>query len=138
MSDSTKIDVNSWLEEELYQQYLHNHSFVDSSWQSEFAAPAQTNGGPAPAATATAVAEPVAAPPAPPATPDPIPTPAAPVVPTAATPAAPPPAAAPTNQQVTKPESSIQTQQGSKDVGSSEQLVPLRGTAARIAENMIL
>jgi 2-oxoglutarate dehydrogenase E1 component len=40
---------------------------------------------------------------------------------------------------VTKTESSVQpSQPGSKDVDSSEQLVPLRGTAARIAENMIL
>ena len=44
MSDSTKIDVNSWLEEELYQQYMHNHSFVDAAWQSEFATEAPANG----------------------------------------------------------------------------------------------
>jgi len=139
MSDSTKIDVNSWLEEELYQQYLHNHSFVDSSWQSEFAAPSPTNG--TPAATAAAVAEPPVTPPpaAPPAAqaapvaPEPISNP----IPTPVAAPAPPPAA-PTNQQVTKPETSVQTQPGSKDVDSNEQLVPLRGTAARIAENMIL
>ena len=38
MSESTKIDVNSWLEEELFQQYKNNHTFVDESWQSQFAA----------------------------------------------------------------------------------------------------
>ncbi|MBI2689073.1 MAG: multifunctional oxoglutarate decarboxylase/oxoglutarate dehydrogenase thiamine pyrophosphate-binding subunit/dihydrolipoyllysine-residue succinyltransferase subunit [Acidobacteria bacterium] len=125
MSDSTKIDVNSWLEEELYQQYLHNHSFVDSSWQSEFAAPTHTNGAPAAAAPAATAA--VAEPPAP------IAQVTAPAPPPAAAPAVPP-----TNQQIAKAETALQPQGGSKDVDSSEQLVPLRGTAARIAENMIL
>jgi 2-oxoglutarate dehydrogenase E1 component len=116
MSDSTKIDVNSWLEEELYQQYLHNHSFVDSAWQTEFSEQKAANGTPAPAPAATPV--PAAAPAAPPA-------PAA----------APAPAA---SQQVATTEKAVQQQGPSKDVDSSEQLVPLRGTAARIAENMIL
>jgi len=105
MSDSTKIDVNSWLEEELYQQYLHNHSFVDESWRSEFTSAPPTNGAPAPAA-----------PPAP----------------------APPPAAPVQTQEVAKAKTEVQSQQPAKDIDSSEQLVPLRGAAARIAENMIL
>ena len=123
MSDSTKIDVNSWLEEELYQQYMHNHSFVDPAWQSEFAADAPSNG------TATAVTE----------APAPAPAPAPVVTAPAATPEPAPVAAPLQTQEMTKTESSVQTSQpGSKDVDSSEQLVPLRGTALRIAENMIL
>jgi len=133
MSDSTKIDVNSWLEEELYQQYVHNHSFVDASWQSEFA-----NGAPANGST-TAVAEPPTAP-----APAPAPAPSAPVAaapaPPAPAPAAPAPAApAPQTQQVTKSESAVPAPAAdSKDIDSAEQLIPLRGTALRIAENMIL
>jgi len=123
MSDSTKIDVNSWLEEELYQQYMHNHSFVDAAWQSEFAEDTPSNG------TAKAVAE----------APAPVPAPAPVVAPPATVPEPAPPAAPPQTQEVTKTESSVQTSQpGSKDVDSSEQLVPLRGTALRIAENMVL
>jgi len=147
MSDSTKIDVNSWLEEELYQQYLHNHSFVDAAWQSEFAGEAATTGeagsngiavatpvGPVPPPAPAPAPAPVAPPPAPVAAPPPAPAPAPVAPPTP--PAAP---AAPQNQQVTKTESTVQTSQpGSKDVDSSEQLVPLRGTALRIAENMVL
>ncbi len=110
MSDSTRIDVNSWLEEELYQQYQHNHSFVDPAWQSEFAAEAPSNG--------TVAAAPVAEPP--------IAAPVATVTP-------------PQTQQMTKPETAVQAAPAeSKNVDSNEQLVPLRGTAARIAENMIL
>ena len=80
MSDSTRIDVNSWLEEELYQQYQHNHSFVDPAWQSEFAAEAPANG--------TVAAAPVAEPPV-----------APPVV----------PVAPPQTQQMTKPETAVQS-----------------------------
>ena len=43
MSDTTeeKLGINSWLEDELYQQYLNNHGTVDESWQEIFKA---TNG----------------------------------------------------------------------------------------------
>ena len=46
-------NINSWLEDELYQQYLHDHGAVDESWQSVFAhhATSPANGaGTAPAA----------------------------------------------------------------------------------------
>jgi 2-oxoglutarate dehydrogenase E1 component len=122
MSDSTKIDVNSWLEAELYQQYVHNHSFVDETWRSEFSEQAPANGktdAPRPSA-------PAAAPAAPPA---PEPTPAA-------APAAAPAPEAP--KAVAKQETAVQsTPSPAKDVDSSEQLVPLRGAPLRIAENMI-
>src|ERR1044071_7138476 len=35
------LGVNSWLEDELYQQYLHDRSTVDESWKDLF----ETNGG---------------------------------------------------------------------------------------------
>ncbi|MCL4853098.1 MAG: 2-oxo acid dehydrogenase subunit E2, partial [Bryobacteraceae bacterium] len=31
-----KIDINSWLEDELYQQYLHDRKTVDDSWKHLF------------------------------------------------------------------------------------------------------
>ena len=112
MPESTKIDVNSWLEEELYQQYKNNHSFVDESWQSQFAA-GKGNG---------AVA----------ATPPPPPAPAAPP----AAPAAPSPAAATGLTTQTKAVESKPAP--GKELDSSEQLVPLRGAPARLAENMTM
>src|SRR6266481_2938252 len=56
--------INSWLEDELYQQYLHDHSAVDESWKHRFeengeAPPAPRNDQPA---AASAPATPVAAP----------------------------------------------------------------------------
>jgi 2-oxoglutarate dehydrogenase E1 component len=97
VSIDPKLGVNSWLEDELYQQYLHDRGTVDESWKEVFEDGEHGNG------YAVAVAE---APVAPPPVSTPVPTP----IP-AAQPLQPP--AAP-----------------------GEQLVPLRGVAARIAENM--
>ena len=36
-SDS-EMGINSWLEDELYQQYLHDRSTVDESWKHVFEA----------------------------------------------------------------------------------------------------
>ncbi|MGH9719985.1 MAG: multifunctional oxoglutarate decarboxylase/oxoglutarate dehydrogenase thiamine pyrophosphate-binding subunit/dihydrolipoyllysine-residue succinyltransferase subunit [Bryobacteraceae bacterium] len=47
---SPKVDVNSWFEEELYQQYLHDQKTVDESWKQEF----EHDGGVVPAAAAPA------------------------------------------------------------------------------------
>ena len=83
------LGINSWLEDELYQEFLSDHRSIDQSWQSLFATePVQTTPEPAP----------------------------------------PPPVAvaAAVQKNETKP---IQTNE-------SEQLVPLRGAAARIAETM--
>jgi 2-oxoglutarate dehydrogenase E1 component len=91
VSIDPKLGVNSWLEDELYQQYLHDHSDVDESWKEVFEDGHQGNGHPA--APPEVEAAPVSAP-APAVQPQ-------------------PPAAAP-----------------------GEQLVPLRGAAARIVENM--
>ena len=32
----SRMNINSWLEDELYQQYLHDHGAVDESWKSIF------------------------------------------------------------------------------------------------------
>jgi len=82
------LGINSWLEDELYQQYLHDHGAVDESWKHVFE---NTGGNGSPAAVRPAEDERV------PAT-------------------VPLPAGAP--------------------VASGAELVPLRGAAARIAENM--
>src|ERR1700681_1724481 len=41
-------NINSWLEDELYQQYLHDHCAVDESWQSVFEHHATPANGAAP------------------------------------------------------------------------------------------
>ncbi|MEO7653794.1 MAG: multifunctional oxoglutarate decarboxylase/oxoglutarate dehydrogenase thiamine pyrophosphate-binding subunit/dihydrolipoyllysine-residue succinyltransferase subunit, partial [Bryobacteraceae bacterium] len=88
------MNINSWLEDELYQQYLHDRRGVDESWKQIF----EENGTrekaaqPKPAATQSVVA----------------------------------PA---TSVSVAKPVPAL-------EAGATEQLVPLRGASARIAENM--
>ncbi|MGA2721021.1 MAG: multifunctional oxoglutarate decarboxylase/oxoglutarate dehydrogenase thiamine pyrophosphate-binding subunit/dihydrolipoyllysine-residue succinyltransferase subunit [Bryobacteraceae bacterium] len=49
LKSDPEMGVNSWLEDELYQQYLHDHSAVDESWKRVFEKPrtAQGNGAPA-------------------------------------------------------------------------------------------
>src|SRR5271157_5529617 len=42
-SDS-EMGINSWLEDELYSQYLHDHSTVDESWQRVFERPSAAQG----------------------------------------------------------------------------------------------
>jgi multifunctional 2-oxoglutarate metabolism enzyme len=53
-----KIDVNSWLEDELYQQYLHDHRNVDESWKELFEADGANAAVPAGAPTAIATPPP--------------------------------------------------------------------------------
>lgn len=93
--DSSKYNVNSWLEDELYQQYQHDRGTVDPSWRQVFEG---NGGGPATGANGgngSAYKVLPAAPPAPVLAPVPV----------------------------------ITAQPG-------DQMVPLRGPAARIAENM--
>ncbi|MBN8729073.1 MAG: hypothetical protein J0L64_00930, partial [Acidobacteria bacterium] len=45
-------DLNSWFEDELRQQYHHDHRMVDESWKDVF----ESNGGPANGATPPAAA----------------------------------------------------------------------------------
>jgi len=61
----TDMGINSWLEDELYQQYLRDRSTVDESWKQVFAesAPARPENGatpPANGATTPAVKAPAA------------------------------------------------------------------------------
>ena len=93
MSDQSesKLSINSWLEDELYQQYLHDPQTIDESWKPFFRENGAGNGSSQAAAPAS-VPRPSERRPAP-------------------SPTAPEPAA-------------------------DKQLIPMRGAAARIAENM--
>src|SRR5215471_17250504 len=51
------LGINSWLEEELYQEYLHDHGAVDESWKEMF-----QNAPPATAPASAAAAVPAPAP----------------------------------------------------------------------------
>jgi 2-oxoglutarate dehydrogenase E1 component len=106
--------INSWLEEELYQQYQHDRTGVDEAWKSQFDT---TNGKP------VVTPQPPAAAPAP--TPAPVPAAAA-------------PAAAPTAAVATTAPKAVVPQAPAIEAKSGENLVPLKGAAARIAENMTL
>src|ERR1700733_7389137 len=46
-SRAPELGINSWLEDELYQQYLNDRKTVDESWKEVF----ETNGAAAPGAT---------------------------------------------------------------------------------------
>ena len=107
------LGINSWLEDELYQEYLHDRAAVDESWKHVFddarggngrgAAPVEA-GNAAPAAEKQAgdeATKPVTAP-------------------------VPGPVTMPVTGPVTAPSTSV----------SGEALIPMRGAAARIAENM--
>jgi len=48
LKSDPELGINSWLEDELYQQYLHDRSTVDESWKHLF-----ENGGPAPSGSAS-------------------------------------------------------------------------------------
>src|SRR5580704_9516007 len=89
MPESQAPSVNSWLEDELYQQYLYDRKTVDSGWTQIFESNGHTatpeNGSPAPPA---------------------------------------------------EPRQPLALIKGAPTVGPGEQLIPLRGPALRIAENM--
>ena len=86
-----EFGINSWLEDELYQQYLHDRKTVDDSWTKVF----ESNGGAAaPSANGTPVHSTI---------PNGTPAPAVPAAP---------------------------------EASADQELIPLRGAAARIAENM--
>src|SRR6266478_6515566 len=95
------LGVNSWLEDELYQQYLHDHGAVDDSWKQLF-----ENGGGDGA-------------------------PAAPSPQAAAEPAPSAPAENGLRMETPATAAGLQPQKG-----AAVEMVPLRGAAARIAENM--
>src|SRR5689334_18480130 len=55
---SEELGINSWLEDELYQQYLHDRSTVDSSWQDVFKKGNGTTAAPSAPATPPQAAAP--------------------------------------------------------------------------------
>ncbi|MDX2267918.1 MAG: multifunctional oxoglutarate decarboxylase/oxoglutarate dehydrogenase thiamine pyrophosphate-binding subunit/dihydrolipoyllysine-residue succinyltransferase subunit [Bryobacter sp.] len=115
MSDSSSPSLNDWLAQELYTEYRNNQAAVDAAWKGLFQDEAPS-AAPATASAATPAAAPTAAPPA------------APAAPVAAS------IPAPTNSQDLIAKASAPP----KELGEAEQLIPLRGTAAKIAENMNL
>ncbi len=134
------LGINSWLEDELYHQYQFDRKSVDEGWtrlfQESGEGAAASNGG------GTAVAERPEAPPEPPRQEPPqqrVPEQEPPQQqPPRQEPPQPPPA--PPKSASTDLAKATPTQpakQESKAVGPSDQLIPLRGAAARIAENMI-
>src|SRR6478752_5271368 len=50
----SEMGINSWLEDELYQQYLHDRSTVDESWKHVFEEPRPAANGAVPAAVPAA------------------------------------------------------------------------------------
>jgi 2-oxoglutarate decarboxylase len=139
-SKDPALGINSWLEDELFYQYQFDKKSVDEGW-TEFFQHSGQNGGTVAAADTTAtssigtaVLEPVPSRPiqqTPPAEKPKAPQTPQPGEPAAASPVA--PAGAP-KQVATTPKSPAK--QDTPSVGADEQLLPLRGAAARIAENM--
>ncbi|MBV8572195.1 MAG: multifunctional oxoglutarate decarboxylase/oxoglutarate dehydrogenase thiamine pyrophosphate-binding subunit/dihydrolipoyllysine-residue succinyltransferase subunit, partial [Acidobacteriaceae bacterium] len=138
------LGINSWLEDELYHQYQFDRKSVDEGWTRLFQDSGQNGGASLTTSSngaATAVEEPPPAPvpqkePPPQPTPETEPAREESVRQEAPPPVrqAPPPAA--TTTEVAKAEPAAPAKQ-EKAVGVHDQLVPLRGAAARIAENMI-
>ena len=131
------LGINSWLQDELAYQYKFDRSSVDEGWAELLQQAPPKNGGSVPSApepvAAVATAAAAVEVPAPPPTPitAAAPAPAAPPAEVATVPApAPVPAAPPA------PASTAVARQEIKTIGPGDQLVPLRGAAARIAENM--
>ena len=85
-----KLGINSWLEDELYQTYLHDRKYVDESWKTVF----ETNGHAQPAT--------------------------------------------PQGKNGSSPLPVVRNAAPAVTVGPSEELVPLRGVAGKIAENMAI
>jgi len=119
LREAASSTLNDWLAEELYQEYLNNRSAVDSAWKGMFeedtqAAVPPSNGHPTPETAITRK--------------DP------PAVETKLSSVS---VAAP-GAVTTSSDLIARASAPPKELGPAEQLVPLRGTAARIAENMNL
>ena len=144
-TEATPQSLNDWLAEELYQEYLSNRATVDEAWKGVFDSDAPAAPKPAtnghPVANPTPVAPIAAAPVA--ATPTAAPSvAAAPIAAPATVPTAPAESKAmattPTSTPSTSTDLIAKAAAPPKELGPAEQLVPLRGAAARIAENMNL
>src|SRR5438876_11155273 len=60
VKSDAELGVNSWFEDELYQQYLHDRSTVDESWKQLFQEPRPTGAPRAAEASTTPVQPPSA------------------------------------------------------------------------------
>ncbi|MBV9610928.1 MAG: 2-oxo acid dehydrogenase subunit E2, partial [Acidobacteriaceae bacterium] len=152
------MGINSWLEDELYHQYQFDRKSVDEGWTQLFEDAAHN--GAAVAAESPSASEPETAPEEPPQEserrqeppqeispqqeppqvepprqepPQHTPTPQQSTVQVATQPG---PATAPGAAEVARTPKAQPVKQEAKAVGASDQLIPLRGPAARIAENM--
>ncbi|MGH9653036.1 MAG: multifunctional oxoglutarate decarboxylase/oxoglutarate dehydrogenase thiamine pyrophosphate-binding subunit/dihydrolipoyllysine-residue succinyltransferase subunit, partial [Bryobacteraceae bacterium] len=139
------LGINSWLEDELYEQYRFDRGSLDQGW-TELFHEAGHNGA------AAEMPEPQGPPLKPPPRPD-VPEPQQPPPPiepeprreppTKEPPRKEPPAPAPEPRKMEQPSKEIakaapaQPQKASEALGASDQLIPLRGAAASIAQNMI-
>src|SRR5437868_1133307 len=122
------LGINSWLEDELYHQYQFDRNSVDEGWTQLFQESARNGEVSTNGATAPAEPDVTATPPSPPEPPVQEP-------PAEERPREEPPRPAPEPQQGARAETAVARQEV-KALGVSEQLIPLRGAAARIAENM--
>ena len=109
-SRAPELGINSWLEDELYQQYLNDRKNVDESWKEVF----ETNGGSASEAPAADPRRPASAP--------------------ANGSHAPQQQAVALHNGGSRRHSTLTVPEHQPVAG--ETLMPLRGAAARIAENM--
>src|SRR5437763_12513227 len=113
-SKEAVLGINSWLEDELFHQYQFDRNSLDEGWSQLFQG-APRNGE-------------LANPPNPPEPPVEEP-------PSEEPPRQEPPGPEPVPQEGARAETAV-AKRDVKALGASEQLIPLRGAAARIAENM--
>src|SRR5260370_36882552 len=62
LQSESEMGITSWLEDELYQQYLHDRSAVDESWKTVFEEPRPAANGTPAAAIPAAIPAPEPAP----------------------------------------------------------------------------
>jgi multifunctional 2-oxoglutarate metabolism enzyme len=143
------LGINSWLEDELYHQYQFDRRSVDEDWTTMFQHLGENGSSGESVASATAVAEPPPVAPPPAAGPQ-EPEPPVEEPPTEEPSVEEPPAPAPIPQEsrnatpavAQEPARAVEITKAAappapvKSVGASDQLIPLRGVAARIVENM--
>jgi 2-oxoglutarate decarboxylase len=145
------LGINSWLEDELYHQYQFDRKSVDEDWSHLFqngSAAHSTNGEPAAPSANTPPYGPETPREEPPERIPPAQEPPQELPPSQEPPQYEPPMQEPPQPTPTPQESAPSTQQVArttapppakaepKAIGASDQLIPLRGAAARIAENM--
>ena len=117
-SKEAVLGINSWLEDELFHQYQFDRNSLDEGWTQLFQVAPSSNGG-----TALTEAEESTSPPNPPEPPVEEP-------PTEEPPREEPPGPEPVPQEAARPETAVAKHEV-KALGASEQLIPLRGAAAR-------